>query len=762
MRVAVLGVCVLLAGCSADVEFNPEGFLCDPDNACPDGYLCVEGACRAACTGDGCNVTPINRCATVTCDAAPAATCVDATTRRSYLQAGTCEPTTGQCTYPVMETACEEECQDGACVGQAGVCAGVTCTTPPSPTCEGNNLRTWTGPGTCSASGNCSYFSSVASCPGGCGGGACVPVQLSFAETAPSVRALLTAVDVAPGSSGNHVLVAGLGGYVARWNGAAWTQLSSGTQSNLFAVSLYGGGGGAVGGAVVGAGGTVLLYDGNALTRATVPGLTASLLSVHATSATQVLVGGGAQLAVRSGTAWSLLSTNVGALGGVDAVRLEGGKAYAAGEGTHGSASGPAVARFGSLSSAGTVDVDTSPGIPFRALSPDLDPASNQYLYVSQETYVRRYNTQNGDIELSEEFSLPEGDEVVALSPAASASGTSALWALSGPSVGDSPGALFRVQRSGGAAPVVTRVAPVYGDAVALSRNDVGGVLLVDTLDGASNVSRHDGSTDAYLHFGEDWVAGAQGNAGRVLVSSLADVAWQSSGKWRLSRMETFFKANGAAGAGPVLLVGQQGGMLRWTPQGGHVVMDSGSTRNLNGVCRVSDTLWYAVGDVGTALLVSGPSVDALASVQQPVAGTTAHLRALACAPSGPNWAVGNGGTVLKQVGTNWQPVTPAPQTSVNLVAVVASGTTAWVGGDGFAAKYDGAAWTQLPGLAGLSGLALNADGVLFARAGNKVYRLNSSAWVQEFTASKPLRGGFVSGRYVMFVGDDGVVVDGR
>jgi hypothetical protein len=750
-----------LAACSAEVEFNPEGFLCDDGNRCPDGYACVDGVCRAGCTGDGCTAPPVNRCATVTCDAAPAATCLDAQTARSYLQRGTCEPSTGQCSYPERQVTCAEGCQDGACLGQAGGCAGVTCNTPPPPQCEGDNLHAWAGPGACSGEGSCSYFSSVEACPGGCAAGACVPLQLSFAETAPAVRSVLAAVDVAPGSAGNHVLVAGPGGYVARWNGAAWSQLASGTQANLHAVSLYGGGG-TVGGAVVGDTGTVLLYDGTALSKATVPGLTAGLLSVHATSAAQVLVGGGAQLAARNGTAWSLLSTSAGTLGAVNAVRLEGGKAWAAGEGTRGSNTGAAVARFGSLTTQGTVDVDSSAaGLGFRALSPDLDPSNAQYLYVSQETFVRRYDTSNGQVDPAEDFSVPEGDEVVALSPAASPSGTTAVWALSAPSVGDNPGALFRAQRSGNAAPVVTRVTPVYGD-VALSRNDASGVVLVDSLDAASNVSRQDGTTDTYLHFGEDWVAGAQGNSGRVLVSVLADVAWQSSGKWRLSRMENYFEANAAAGAGPVLVVGQQGGLLRWTAAGGPVALDSGSTRNLHDVCRVSDTLWYAVGDVGTALMVSGPSADALTSVQQPVAGTTANLRALACAASGPNWAVGNGGTVLKQVGTNWQPVSPAPGTSVNLVAVVASGNSAWVAGDGFVAKYDGAAWTPLPALAGLTGLVRNGDGALFARAGNKVYRFDGAAWVQVLTASKPLRGGFVLGRNVTFVGDDGVVVDGR
>lgn len=44
--------CLLLAfgplslGCSARVSFDPEGFLCDPGNRCPEGLTCVAGVCR--------------------------------------------------------------------------------------------------------------------------------------------------------------------------------------------------------------------------------------------------------------------------------------------------------------------------------------------------------------------------------------------------------------------------------------------------------------------------------------------------------------------------------------------------------------------------------------------------------------------------------------------------------------------------------------------------------------------------------------------
>ena len=757
----VLPLPVLLAGCSTEVVFDPEGLLCDEGGVCPDGYTCVEGTCRVPCTGDGCPGVTVNRCANVTCDAPPAAFCVDGTLLRGFLAQGTCTPSTGECTYPAVETSCAEGCADGRCMGQGG-CAGVTCNVPPSPQCEGSNLRTWTSPGTCSSSGQCNYFSSTQACANGCSAGACLVPQLAFSETAPALPSVLNAVDSAPGSAGNHVLVAGPNGFAARWNGTSWVKLNAGTQAALRAVSLYGGGGANVGGAVVGDNGTVLLYDGSSLTRATIPGLAAGLTAVHATSAQAVLVGGGTQVAARSGSTWNLLSASGGTLDSTSDVLVQGTRAFAAGSATRGSNSGPSVTAWSALNSTGgSANLDSSPGVPFRALSPDFDTSNAQYLFVSQETYVRRFNTQTGEVELAEVFSVPEGDEVVALTPAASASGTSAVWALSAPSVGDQPGALFRVQRTGTASPVVSRVTPVYGD-VALSRNDASGVVMVDSLAAAANVSRHDASSGTYLHFGENWVGGDQGGTGRVLVTALADVAWQDGGAWRLSRMENWFEANASAGSGPLVVVGKAGGILRWTPLDGYAVLDSGSTRQLNAVCRVSDGLWYAVGDVATVLMLSGPGFHALQSFQQPVVGTTQNLRAVACVASGPSYAVGNAGTVLRLVGSQWQAVSPAPQTSVNLTSVLVSGGTVWVAGDGYVGRFDGTAWTALPPLSGLTGMVRNADGDIFARAGNKVYRFNGSGWTQLLAASKTLRGGFAAGRNVTFVGDDGVVVDGR
>lgn len=47
MRRALL--LVLLAGCSTEVVFDPEGLLCDEGGLCPDGYACIEGTCRVPC-----------------------------------------------------------------------------------------------------------------------------------------------------------------------------------------------------------------------------------------------------------------------------------------------------------------------------------------------------------------------------------------------------------------------------------------------------------------------------------------------------------------------------------------------------------------------------------------------------------------------------------------------------------------------------------------------------------------------------------------
>lgn len=86
--------------------------------------------------------------------------------------AGTCGAT--GCTYASTVTACPLGCSRGACVGDP--CLGVSCTTPPAPTCVDGGLQVTTGVGLCTA-GTCQYIQvSTMECPdaGLCQNGACV------------------------------------------------------------------------------------------------------------------------------------------------------------------------------------------------------------------------------------------------------------------------------------------------------------------------------------------------------------------------------------------------------------------------------------------------------------------------------------------------------------------------------------------------------------------------------------------------------------
>jgi alpha-tubulin suppressor-like RCC1 family protein len=120
---------------------------------------CTNGCSQGACNGDA--------CAGVLCVQPPAPTCVDANTRRSY-SAGTCNA--GACSYAPVDTSCAGGCLLGACNGDP--CVGVTCNQPPSPVCADANTRRSYSAGSCSA-GGCSYAFTDTPCAHGCSGGVC-------------------------------------------------------------------------------------------------------------------------------------------------------------------------------------------------------------------------------------------------------------------------------------------------------------------------------------------------------------------------------------------------------------------------------------------------------------------------------------------------------------------------------------------------------------------------------------------------------------
>jgi len=183
------------------------GVICDepPDNACESAETfraydaigsCADGECSytsnlisCACEDDACVTDP---CAEVTCDSPPEPACPDASTLRTYAEAGSCA--NGSCSYEPTDTGCPFGCSAGAC--NSDPCAEVTCSTPPDPTCiDDETLRTYGEAGTC-ADGNCSYPPIDTACAAGCVDDACVSnLWLTLNTTnGPTYRTSHTAV----------------------------------------------------------------------------------------------------------------------------------------------------------------------------------------------------------------------------------------------------------------------------------------------------------------------------------------------------------------------------------------------------------------------------------------------------------------------------------------------------------------------------------------------------------------------------------------
>ncbi|MCA2980189.1 MAG: hypothetical protein INH41_31685 [Myxococcaceae bacterium] len=107
---------------------------------------------------------------TLRCNTPPATTCLNASTRRSYGAIGTCSGSS--CSYAPVDVACPFGCANAAC--NPDPCQGVTCTTPPAATCVNATTRRAYAPvGSCSG-GMCSYAPTDTTCPYGCASGVCI------------------------------------------------------------------------------------------------------------------------------------------------------------------------------------------------------------------------------------------------------------------------------------------------------------------------------------------------------------------------------------------------------------------------------------------------------------------------------------------------------------------------------------------------------------------------------------------------------------
>ena len=133
------------AGCTADACVFPSHVV-----DCPDG--CAGGACLA------------DACAAMTCTAPPPS--CSGSTRRSW--SASC--TAGTCALTESDEVCAGGCAAGACLGPT--CGSTTCDAPPAATCLDPKVLAGSAQlGTCS--GTCSYAPLQTLCSQGCFAGAC-------------------------------------------------------------------------------------------------------------------------------------------------------------------------------------------------------------------------------------------------------------------------------------------------------------------------------------------------------------------------------------------------------------------------------------------------------------------------------------------------------------------------------------------------------------------------------------------------------------
>lgn len=145
-------------------------------------YATTELSCL--CAGNRC-VTHL--CAGVSCQQPPPAQCLG-TSLRTFAPQGNCNAQDGTCVYSAVELSCAQGCKDGQCIQDK--CAGVQCTSPPTSSCvDPSHLRTYVASGTCdSSTGRCTYGDSVTACPSGktCSAGQCLtpPAQCNASNCA--------------------------------------------------------------------------------------------------------------------------------------------------------------------------------------------------------------------------------------------------------------------------------------------------------------------------------------------------------------------------------------------------------------------------------------------------------------------------------------------------------------------------------------------------------------------------------------------------
>lgn len=759
------------AGCNTSLRADPNGLRCDVGDVCPPSFQCVAGICRSA--GNACTPT--------SCSTPPSSQCQDANTKRVFTS-GSCDQATGQCVWTTQDTTCASGCAAGACVGQ-NLCQGVTCTTPPAPSCSGNNRLTYASTGTCNTgTGQCSYAQTSTPCPAGCSAGQCIATALTFLQRHPWVRHRVDAVDQAPSSNGDRVLAVGPSGAVSYFNGTAWAPVSGGGSNDLTAVWFSG----ANTAWIAGKNRTVLRWNGSSLTTVTgVPGSSAAnFVSVHGTSDSNVV------LADENGAWWRFGAPNwtTGQLSSAAnqpyAMRSawvdSAGRTRIAGRCGAGTPTAKGCV-FYNNPDAGTTwyeDLDNSASTTdgFMAVGPTPNPVSStNEAWVGQfpTSALKRHNGNTGNYDGVGVPTVPAGGGVLGITGTGPGAVSRATFLLSA-GTGTEPARLYRATATGLDPP--TALFEFFHNARTLSRTESGGVLVADARTSVTpvvnDIIRRGALTNEALDIAEDWVGfdtgvltvpGGSTVQAWVMLSPFNDVAVRAAtggAKWTYRRGPfTVGKEMNdvAAGNGYAVLAGRQGTLYRFSSAGFSAISGSGSS-DLNAACRASDTEHYVVGAGGVILSYGG-----LASASAMTSPTAKNLFDVDCPVAGTAVACGQDGTVLQLRTGAWSAVSPAfPVATAQLTSCKLLGGALYVAGDGVFYRFQSGAWTALASRPSLTDLVVRAGNDIYAASGAEIARFDGTSWTGVFTAPQVLRAGGQVGARVVYAGGSGVVVEGQ
>lgn len=813
---------VVLAGCNANVKVDPEGYQCDPGNACPTGFACREGLCRRAnvvdtsCDGVTCTTPPapscladnvtlrtfagrcvagqcqydpidmtcpagcaggacVDPCASVSCLSPPPTACADANTLRTFAQTGTCA--NGSCSYQPTDTTCANGCENARCKG-VDLCAsmGVICNMPPAAVCAGATRTSFTSPGTCDpGTGTCTYAPSETMCPNGCALGQCLTPSLTFAQTGPRIRFAINALDVAPGSSGNSALAVGDRGKLARWDGSGWMELTTpSSTTSLNAVAFVTG--------------TVAYAVGENRTAWKLqPG--ASLVSPVALSGS-----GGANLVAVSGRAENelLIASDQGEWwrlsNGMGGANITNGQissttpwtvtgAYldeAMRErivGSCGSTPQRCVATRGA-GNAFTVNTQTgSTGLSAVGGAFDVPTTlANDALVGRSSTSGLSLATHNAGLGSITALSTPtlSGGSIVGITAQAVALNRDVFVLTS--SAGSNLGHLYRLVRGIGI--TANDALQTYYGEEHLSPNDANGVLVAEVrrTRNVNNVFRRGVLTNEALDVGEDFIGASVTDDGTlVLAGAYGDFVTRApmSNTFDFRRPPTdewTIKGVEARRGTGTILVGANattgdGLVVRVTPMAFTTVTTQANT-TFHAACRVSDSEGWVVGSGGAIWSLTSTGASAVTSP------TTRDLLSVDCA-AGVAIACGADGTVLRFANGQWSvvPGSPLAGRAVKVCRLFAQG--AFVGGDGFFHSLTTSGWTTLAAKTGLTSLVVRGPQEVYGAFVNgdtsELQRFDGVAWSPTIlTVSGALGGGVQAGPRVVWGGTLGAIVESR